>query len=149
MVAVVQYFFNLVLSPINEGGRICLILLEMVLTLNLHLEQLLAPLAFSQTFLLCSTTAFSLVFFGLSLFLEDLMPFSEICSYTFSIHVHTNGHHFFPSCFTVSSKSIICIRSFVNFLSINFSPNILLIMALLVIYKISISFWPKHHVSLP
>ena len=50
-------------------GQIYLILLEIVLTHNLHLERLLASLALSQTFLLSSTTAFSEIFFGLPLFL--------------------------------------------------------------------------------
>ena len=62
------YFFYRVLSLNNVGSHIYLILLELVLTPTLHLERLLASLAFSQT-LLCSTTAFSEVFFSLPLLL--------------------------------------------------------------------------------
>ena len=56
-----------VLSPNNGGGQIYLILLEIVLTHSLHLEQLLASLSFSKTFLLCSTTAFSQDFYNAQL----------------------------------------------------------------------------------
>ena len=44
--------------------------------------------------------------------------------------------------------SNICIRSLVDFLSINFTPHIFLTMALSVLYKIHISFWPRYLVSL-
>ena len=58
--------FYLVLSPNNRCGQIYLIILIIIiLTPNFHLERLLASLSFSQTFLLCSTTAFSFVFSGL------------------------------------------------------------------------------------
>ena len=61
------------LSLNNGGGRIYLIILEIVLTPNLHLEWLLASLTFSPTFLLYSTTVLSQVFFGLPLF---IVPFT-------------------------------------------------------------------------
>ena len=64
-----QIHYNPVLSSNNAGGQIYFILLEIALTYNLHLERLLASLAFSPTFLLCSTTAVNHVFFGLPLFL--------------------------------------------------------------------------------
>ena len=68
VVAVVQFIFKSVLTQNNRGDRIYLMILETVLTPNLHLERLLASLSFSPTFLLSSITAFSPVFFGLSLF---------------------------------------------------------------------------------
>ena len=37
LVVVVVHFLNLVLSPNNGGGQICLILLEIVLTHNIYL----------------------------------------------------------------------------------------------------------------
>ena len=61
---VVRFLKNPALSLNNEGGRIYLIMLEIVISPNLHLERSLASLSFSLTFLLCSMTAFSLVFFG-------------------------------------------------------------------------------------
>ena len=67
VVVVVLFIKNPVLSLNDGGGRIYLIILEIVLTHNLHLERLLV--LFNPTFLLCSTTAFSQVFFGLPLFL--------------------------------------------------------------------------------
>ena len=60
-----QFFYNTVLSLNNGGGQISLIILEMIITPNLHLEWLFTSLLFSPTFLLCSITAFSLVSFGL------------------------------------------------------------------------------------
>ena len=64
---------NPILSQNNGVGWIYLIILEIVLTPNLHLERLLASPAFSPTFLLCSITAVSHVFFCLPLF---LVPFT-------------------------------------------------------------------------
>ena len=54
----VVHCLNPVLSLNDGGGQIYLILLEIVLTPNLRLEQLLASLSFSPTFLLCTVTAF-------------------------------------------------------------------------------------------
>ena len=64
-------FFYPVLSLNNGGGRIYLIILQMELTANLHLERLLASLSFTPTFLLCSITAFCQVF---------LVPFTLKCN---------------------------------------------------------------------
>ena len=68
-----QILLKPLLSLNNGGGQIYLIILKIVLTPKLHLERLLASLSFSPTFLLCSITAFSQVFFSLHLF---LVPFT-------------------------------------------------------------------------
>ena len=69
VVVVAQFFMQFCLRK-NEYGCIYLILLEIVLTSNLHLEMLLSSLRFSPTFLLCSATAFTQVFLGLPIFLD-------------------------------------------------------------------------------
>ena len=58
--------------PHVGGGRIYLIILEIVLPPNLHVERLLTPLSFSQIHVLCSTTALSQVLLGLPLFLVPI-----------------------------------------------------------------------------
>ena len=92
VVVVVQFFLNPVLSPNNRGSRIYIILVEIVLTPNLHLERLLALLVFSPTFLLCSIATFSLVFSGLPLF---LVPFTF--RFKFTIPLIFRGNFFLQS----------------------------------------------------
>ena len=67
-----QVFYP-VLSLNDGGDRTYLIILEIVLTPNLHLERLLASLSFSPTILLCSKTALSQVFLTITIF---LVPFT-------------------------------------------------------------------------
>ena len=66
-----QFFFP-GLSPNNGGGQIYPIVLEIVLTPNLHLERLLASFLLSPPFLHCSITALSQIFFGLPIFIVPL-----------------------------------------------------------------------------
>ena len=68
-----------VLSPNNGGGQIYLIILEIVLTPNLHHGRLLTSLTFSPTFLLSSISAFSHVFYGLPLFYVPFISRSNAC----------------------------------------------------------------------
>ena len=74
-----------------------LIILEVVLTPNLHLECLLASLAFSPNFLLCFTTAFSQVFFCLPHFIVHFtLKSNALLKKLFLSFVktcHTNGHY--------------------------------------------------------
>ena len=72
LLSISQVFYP-VLSPNDGGDRTYLIILDIVLTPNLHLERLLASLSFSPTILLCSKTALSQVFLTITLF---LVPFT-------------------------------------------------------------------------
>ena len=126
-----HFFLLQVLSPNNGGGRTYLILLEIALIPYLHHERLLASLSFSPTFLLYSTTAVSQVFFGLPIF---LVPFTlrsnALLRKLFLPFLNTYPCQrtllAFASRSIVSIESNIYIGFFVDFLSINFTPHILL-----------------------
>ena len=85
------------MDPINWDGKIYFILPEIALTHNLYIERLLASLYLPQLFSYVPQlllAKFSLVYpLSMSLLPLDIMPFSERCSYPFSIYVHTNGHY--------------------------------------------------------
>ena len=114
-------FYYPVLSQKNGGGPTYLIILEMVLTPNLHLERLIASLVLRQTFLRCTATAFSLVNFGLSIF---LVPFPLLsinylrnvlaCRKTYRNDVTDFNSEFFmkPGNQSMAQKSCICIKDF-------------------------------------
>ena len=73
--SITPVFFYQVLSPNNEDNedhRIRLVLLEIVVTPNLHLQPIIVSLSLSPTLLLCSMIAFCRIFVGLHLFLVHL-----------------------------------------------------------------------------